>query len=721
MDSVPLVDAAKSACGEGQRRVRTSAAAIGLAISMGAVGLALPKPSSASVVSESNDKTREAPDLPPEDALQTHEAIEQADVEAGAADSLASALMVPSIDKTVVIPGEAEASQEQGSNSALPQEPVASASPAALESEYIQHIVREGQTLWHIASAYRVDLRDIVSENNLPSGYDLRVGEMIRIPVREGMNRSPEIDIVVDASEFSASRKALDKDLDVRGFSENGLRGGAPDAKSEPVADTEEERVAYVSPLLDNAPEAGALELLPGSHDGAAQIAALPAPELSLPIQLAPTLDDAGLNELAALPESAPIVSPAHRVTRGDTLYAIAARHGVTVEALVETNSLSNPNVLTPGQELVLPLTPTDEPDSNSPTVALLPDSAEDAQSIALPMTPFVAEPAERVAALSRRDRAIASSPADLPVAQAAVSELPAAPTEIALAESTAESSELSAAYASSLREDIERVRARQLDTIAAVPVELNDAVTVSAAPSPPALAPSREMASVRINPEFSARESVREAAQAAALSKPDDAAESVVQAPTVAPDAPLVARAEASDADGDELLAVAPIGASNYAPVLPPRSASPDLPGLAAVGEYLPEAGTPMGDMDGYVWPAHGVLTSGYGWRWGRMHNGIDIGAPTGTPIFAAAPGVVTYARWNSGGYGNLVEITHPDGSLTLYAHNSRNVVEEGEVVEQGQHIADMGSTGFSTGPHLHFELHAAGLGAVDPVAYLQ
>jgi murein DD-endopeptidase MepM/ murein hydrolase activator NlpD len=101
-------------------------------------------------------------------------------------------------------------------------------------------------------------------------------------------------------------------------------------------------------------------------------------------------------------------------------------------------------------------------------------------------------------------------------------------------------------------------------------------------------------------------------------------------------------------------------------------------------------------------------------------MHRGIDIAAPTGTPIFAAAPGVVVYARWNSGGYGNLVDIRHADGSLTRYGHNSRILVQEGQVVEQGQHISAMGSTGFSTGPHLHFEIHPPGRGAVNPMAFL-
>ena len=123
---------------------------------------------------------------------------------------------------------------------------------------------------------------------------------------------------------------------------------------------------------------------------------------------------------------------------------------------------------------------------------------------------------------------------------------------------------------------------------------------------------------------------------------------------------------------------------------------------------------------FQGYIWPAKGVLTSGYGWRWGRMHKGIDIAAPVGTPVYAAAPGVIEYARWNSGGYGNLVDIRHADGSLTRYGHNSRILVREGDTVAQGQQIAEMGSTGFSTGPHSHFEIHPPGKGAVNPIAFL-
>ncbi|BAZ43283.1 peptidase M23 [Chondrocystis sp. NIES-4102] len=137
-------------------------------------------------------------------------------------------------------------------------------------------------------------------------------------------------------------------------------------------------------------------------------------------------------------------------------------------------------------------------------------------------------------------------------------------------------------------------------------------------------------------------------------------------------------------------------------------------LPPLPPSEEYLPNA------FDGYIWPAQGALTSGYGYRWGRLHAGIDIAAPVGTPIFAAASGEVIEAGWNSGGYGNLVKLQHLDGSVTLYAHNERILVSLGQQVDQGEQISEMGSTGFSTGSHLHFEIHPLGQAAVNPIAYL-
>ena len=143
----------------------------------------------------------------------------------------------------------------------------------------------------------------------------------------------------------------------------------------------------------------------------------------------------------------------------------------------------------------------------------------------------------------------------------------------------------------------------------------------------------------------------------------------------------------------------------------------TPELPPLSSPEQYLPAS---PAEFDGYIWPAKGKLTSGYGWRWGRAHRGIDIAAPIGTPIIAAASGEVISAGWNSGGYGNLVKVKHPNGSVTLYAHNHKIMVRRGQKVQQGQQIAQMGSTGYSTGSHLHFEIRSNGKTAVNPIAYL-
>lgn len=104
-------------------------------------------------------------------------------------------------------------------------------------------------------------------------------------------------------------------------------------------------------------------------------------------------------------------------------------------------------------------------------------------------------------------------------------------------------------------------------------------------------------------------------------------------------------------------------------------------------------------------AWPVQGRVTSHFGPRWGRMHNGMDIAAPTGTPVYAAAAGKVTYADW-AGTYGQLVIIDHGNGIETRYAHNSQVLVRVGDEVQRGQRIALVGSTGNSTGPHLHFEV---------------
>lgn len=119
------------------------------------------------------------------------------------------------------------------------------------------------------------------------------------------------------------------------------------------------------------------------------------------------------------------------------------------------------------------------------------------------------------------------------------------------------------------------------------------------------------------------------------------------------------------------------------------------------------------------FIWPVRGRISSPFGPRWGRMHEGIDIAIPIGNSVHAAADGKVAYGGWING-YGWAVIIDHGGGYRTLYGHNSKVLVTGGDRVKQGQVIAKSGNTGRSTGPHVHFEVQKNGR-PVDPMSYLR
>ncbi len=140
-----------------------------------------------------------------------------------------------------------------------------------------------------------------------------------------------------------------------------------------------------------------------------------------------------------------------------------------------------------------------------------------------------------------------------------------------------------------------------------------------------------------------------------------------------------------------------------------------------ATGGVPLPAGPLPSPSAAGLIWPVEGTVTSGFGYRWGRMHEGIDISVPEGTPIRAAADGTVILeqSESESGGYGNYTCIDHGGGLSTCYAHQSSFAASVGDRVSQGDVIGYSGDTGHSTGPHLHFEVRINGT-PTDPLGYL-
>jgi lipoprotein NlpD len=141
--------------------------------------------------------------------------------------------------------------------------------------------------------------------------------------------------------------------------------------------------------------------------------------------------------------------------------------------------------------------------------------------------------------------------------------------------------------------------------------------------------------------------------------------------------------------------------------------------PGRAVASKPAPPKASASSAKLSFIWPVKGPVTSWFGPRKGRPHDGIDISAPKGTPIRAAEKGKVIYSDDGISGYGNLIIIQHSGGFHTVYGHNSRNRVDVDEQVNKWQVIAEVGNTGRATGYHLHFEIRK-NQRAVDPMHYL-
>lgn len=691
----------KQSLPEVNRRVRTSAAMIGLALSMGAHSLLMPRAGDGALAAEPV---------------------------AGEATS-----PVPSNYDVAKVSSESEVfSPSAGLSSGV---------------STIEHTVQEGQTMLQLAQLYGVDVATIANANDITVDAVLKVGQVLKVPTSSQVARTPqtsaqpastvgvepeyygpvadtavvptipatsagERDFVLKAEQDAALSQLQEKRDSLRDSLAK-LKTAKSDASTEKAAQLE----SQVPSTAESVPSQPTVAAVPSGleNDQTPVVAAV------APVQAAPQASRAEASSVQSEAQTEPskevvatvielpqanseagvVGSDSYRVAAGDTLGAIARAHGISQQQLIEANQISDPNLIRAEQVLVIPKSIAAPISTQSYKVA---STAVVSSASTLPSVPVIGVDAKVPANTSETagfaPGSIAALP--IPVKPANVSDGMSSPVQqpgVERLEAPAASGH--ADYVEGLRQEIVKLREKYQATPTAVKVETGEVTKLAATSTLAAPAAPK-----RVNPEFSSTGGTAPMSASALTrdeSKPTRASGST----------PAVTRAQ------PQKVAAAPIGSSNYAPLIPAvgQMVSPDLPPLGSGDAYLPKG---TGAFAGYIWPAKGVLTSGYGWRWGRMHKGIDIAAPIGTPIHAAAPGVVTYAGWNSGGYGNLVEITHSDGSVTLYAHNDRILVREGQNVDQGEQIAEMGSTGYSTGPHSHFEVHLPGQGAVNPMAYL-
>ena len=556
---------------------------------------------------------------------------------------------------------------------------------AASTSSVREHVVQEGQSLWQVADVYGVNPASIAALNRIPLDAVLKVGQVLHIPQIDLRVASLANDTVVsDSVSYYGSiqsRQAATTTSDDSAVDQTGIDNALRLSQQKAVSTLKQAREGLKLSLQNL--DTGKVKLTVPSGSVSTPV----VPQLLQPSDT-PQVPQGQAQETAKI--------TAYQVAPGDTLSMIARAYGVSQEDLIKKNRIANPNFLLVGQSLKIASSSkpavlnnsvsTAERASVAPSVAgkysdsiqslptLLPKTAPTAPQESAEFQPKVANiPGSELIPVVGSDSLGTLSNVAKANAQVATTTLAA----VSPASQASSSPSDRYAYVENLRNQIVQMRQKY-----------NSALAPTANVGTKVAAASLGIASLP---------------RALSQSEKDGTL------PTV-----TLQRSQ------PQVVATAPLGSEAYEPLMPASLAkivSPTLPSIGPGENYLPK--TPN-QSTGYIWPAKGVFTSGYGWRWGRMHRGIDIAGPIGTPIVAAASGVVITAGWNSGGYGNMIDIRHADGSITRYAHNNRLMVRSGQTVEQGQQIAEMGSTGFSTGPHSHFEIHLPGQGAVNPMAYL-
>ncbi|MGD1948195.1 MAG: peptidoglycan DD-metalloendopeptidase family protein [Leptolyngbyaceae cyanobacterium] len=560
--------------------------------------------------------------------------------------------------------------------------------PPSTSSQTVYHTVQQGDSLWQIAQEHQVEIQDIKIANRISPDATLQVGQVIKVPSEE--HKSSLVSLLPATQKDTGGQQAQTPNLErlVAGISNSDDRtiaarlpqAEAKDVANEPAIIATEELTGDVSlrsaGLVSQSDGFQAdLEQLASAQDDT--VDALSASNLSV-------------DELSPSANAIDTASDGYEVVPGDTVEDIAISLGITPDKLATVNALEDPDFIVVGETLSLPEDVTSNL-SISEATSIAQTSAEVAVSSSL--NSFDGARLSRLQ--STVETRINNAPSTLQRLRGGQGGFIAAqPDKVALESlNSAQAPAIEDPYTADLIADVST--AREL-----APVEANGTV------------------SQELEVAVAANAETEIALNASVVAVPDSS--SVVNPEFKSDQLEARAVSDTSSSTAPELLAAAPLDPSVYVSSPSPavgQVVSPEMPILPSADEYLPEA---PDYFNGYIWPTRGTLTSGYGWRWGRMHRGIDVAGPVGTPIVAAAPGVVEKAGWNSGGYGNMVEVRHADGSMTRYAHNSRITVRSGQRVAQGQHIADMGSTGYSTGPHLHFEVHLPNRGTINPMAML-
>jgi murein DD-endopeptidase MepM/ murein hydrolase activator NlpD len=796
---------------EVNRRARTSAAMIGLAISMGASGLLLPR---------QGDEAMAVEPVTLDPSFTTH--------------PVEPSSSVPS--PSAVEPGAIATSTRQ-----TPVAPKAAVESKPTQSPVVEHKVQEGETLWELSKSYAVQPEAIAASNKIPSSAILPVGQKLKIPPVNGIVHNVKAGETAEtlSKSYGVKPTQLQASVPVSESSQlqtgesvtvpgnvndllkarqeaalnqlkehrNRLNDSLAELRSEestnlstlamvpteatsaarplnsvtlppevlkpeePVANASKPVVSVTTtPVVLPVPTpeiamSPAVESKAATQAASSVVIPVPTPEIAtspavepkavtqpessvaLPvptpeIATSPAVEPKAvtLPNLAIEPVTSPetavkpkvpqpvvmqplvIASSAnlYQVKPGDTLDAIARRYGLSRSELIQANGLNNPNLIRINQPLKIPQAPTTE--VSAQTVTLIPGinsksnnsaSGQEQGGVRVP-TPAISTLPNQVTPVVPTQPLSPPQPAPPSIVAQSTTGDTSQPTSSVVVDTqkSQPSDSQYNPYIERLRADIFRLREEYQHPKEGGQASAPQNIAVPTVPTP--VAPSLNNASTpsRINPEFNPNghnEALQAELEKRRQQQPAQQGSIQIEVPP-----PVTA----SSPSQPELLAASPAAADSYNPMIQTPvgdTVSPELPSVSPSDMYQPG-----NQFNGYIWPTKGVLTSGYGRRWGRMHKGIDIAAPVGTPVVAAAPGVVVSAGWNRGGYGNLVEIQHPDGSLTIYAHNNRMLVRRGQEVAQGQQISEMGSTGRSTGPHCHFEVHPPGRGAVNPIAYL-